>query len=72
MIDNGCDQTIIHIDSFLIGTFAGVHFNINGALNKMGSTTLELVSDAYTLVTLNDNSKVLFKINQCFLDKNPD
>ena len=37
----------------------------------MGSTTLELVSDAYTLVTLNDDIQVIFKINQCFLDRNP-
>ena len=37
----------------------------------MGSTNSELMSDAYTLVTLRDNNKVLFKINQCFLDRYP-
>ena len=37
----------------------------------MAATNLELVSDAYTLVTLRNNSKVLFKLNQCFLDRNP-
>ena len=37
----------------------------------MQSSNLELVSEAYTLVTLSDNSKVIFKINQAFLDKDP-
>ena len=34
----------------------------------MGSTNLELVSNAYTLVTLENNTKVILKINQGFLD----
>ena len=38
----------------------------------MQYSNLELVSEAYTLVTLSDNSKVIFKINQDFLDKDPD
>ena len=71
VIDSGCDQLITNINPFLIYTYAGVHFSVNGALNKMGSTNLELVSNAYTLVTLNNNKTVIFKLNQCFLDRDP-
>ena len=70
VVDNGCDQTIININSFIIKSFAGVLFNVGGALHDMKSSQLELVNDAYTLVHLNDR-KVIFKINQCFLDRNP-
>ena len=71
VIDNGCNQSIININSFLVYSFAGVIFNVGGALQGMQSSNLELVSEAYTLVTLSDNSKVIFKINQAFLDKDP-
>ena len=37
----------------------------------MKSTTLELASDAYTLVTINEHKKFVFKFNQVFLDRNP-
>ena len=55
VIDNGYNQTIINIDLFLIYTFASVKYKINGALSKMSSSSLELVSDAYTLVTIDEN-----------------
>ena len=71
VVDNGCDQSIINQNSFLINSFAGVLFNVGGALNGMHSSKLELVSEAFTLVTLEDNSKILFKMNQCFLDTDP-
>ena len=57
VIDNGCDQTIININSFLIYTFAGVKCKVNSALSKMSSSSLELVSDTYTLVTIDENIK---------------
>ena len=71
VITNSCDQLIININSFLICTLAGVHFSVNGAQNKMGSIHLEIVSNAYTLVTLNNNKKFIFKINYLFLDRDP-
>ena len=71
VIDNGCDQTIINNNSFLVQSFAGVIFNVGGALQGMSSSNLELVNEAYTLATLCDSTKVLFKINQCFLDRDP-
>ena len=37
----------------------------------MESETLELVNDAYTLAIF-DNKKILFRINQAFLDRSPD
>ena len=66
------NQSIVNLNSFLILSFAGVNFTVGGALNSMGSTNLELVSTVYTLVTLENNTKVIFKINQAFLDGDPD
>ena len=63
VIDNCYDQIIANISAFLIESFAGITSNIGGALNSMKSTKLELVKDAYTLVTLPINVKVIFKIN---------
>ena len=71
VVDNGCDQSIININSFLVQSFAGELFNVGGALHNMKSSQLELVSDAFTLVTLPDNLRIIFKINQCFLNRDP-
>ena len=60
IIDNGSDQTILNFNSFLVQSFVGIHFTIGGAFNIMASSNLELVNDAYTLVTLSNNTKVLF------------
>ena len=37
----------------------------------MKSTKLELVNNDYTLIILPNNFKVIFKINQAFLDNDP-
>ena len=71
VVDNGCDQSIININSFLVHSFAGVYYDVGGALQNMRSSHLQLVNCAFTLVTLPDNSKVIFKLNQCFLDSDP-
>ena len=71
VINNGCDQSIINLNSLLILSFAGVYFTVGGALNTMSSTNLELVSNAHTLVTLVNNTNVILKINQAFLDRDP-
>ena len=55
----------------MIEPFAGIQSNIGGALNSMKSTKIELVNDAYILVILPNNVKVIFKINQAFLDNDP-
>ena len=70
VIDNGCDQSIINHNAFLIKSFAGVMYNVGGALNGMQASSLELVNEAYTLVTLHD-SKFIIELNQCFLDRDP-
>ena len=57
VIDISCDQTIININAFLIKYFAGIKFNIGGALNSMKSTKLKLINDAYTLLTLPNHVK---------------
>ena len=67
VVDNGCNQSIISINSFLVKSFAGELFNVGVALHNIQSSQLELVSDAFTLVTLPDNSRIIFKTNQCFL-----
>ena len=71
VIDNGCDQSIININSFLVQSFAGIYYNVGGAISTMKSTNLELVNEAFTLVSMPDGGKIIFKINQAFLDKNP-
>ena len=48
IIDHGYDQTIINLNSFLVQSFAGIHFTIGGDLNSMASSKLELVNEAYT------------------------
>ena len=37
----------------------------------MNSKSLELVNEAFTLVTLLNETKVIFQINQAFLDRDP-
>ena len=54
VIDNGCDQSIININSFLIQSFAGIYYNIGGAIRTMKSTNLELVNEAFILVSMSD------------------
>ena len=71
IIDNGCDQSIINVNSFLVETYTGIFYSVGGALCTMHSSKLELVNDAYTLTTLPDNSKCILKINQAFLDTDP-
>ena len=71
IVDNGCDQTIINLNSFLVFTFLGTTFSVSGAMSSMSSEPLELVNDAYTLATLEDDSRVIFKINQALCDKDP-
>ena len=71
VIDNDCDQKIVNINAFLIEYFVGVQFNVGGALNSMKSTKLDLDNYSYTLVTLPNNVKVIFKINQAFLVNDP-
>ena len=63
VIDNGCDQSIINLNSFLIQSFASINYNVGDALHTMNSKSLELVTNAFTLVTLPDTTKVIFQIN---------
>ena len=72
VINNGCDQLIININSFLVQSFTGAYVNKGGALSTMSSSNLEIVNDAFTLALLGDGTKILLKINQALLDTNPD
>ena len=69
--DSGCDQSIINLNSFLVQTYTGIDFNVGGALEGMGSSSLELVNDAYTLALLPTGDKVLLKFNQALCDPDP-
>ena len=71
VVDNGCDQSIITLSSFVVNTFTGIEFSVSGAMASMHCVTLELVNDAYTLATLDDGSQCIFKINQCLCDTDP-
>ena len=37
----------------------------------MSSSNLELVSEAFTLVTIDEDKKYIFKTNQAFVDRDP-
>ena len=71
IIDNGCDQTIININSDLIVTHTGIFYNVDGALDCMSSSKLELVNDFYPVATFSHKTPVLLKMNQDLLDTNP-
>ena len=71
IIDNGCDQTIININSYLIVIHTGICFNVDGALDCMSSSKLELVNKCYTVATFTNKPPVLLKINQALIDTNP-
>ena len=71
IIDNGCDQTIINLNSYLIVTHTGIFYNVDGALDCMSSSKLELVNNCYTVATFPNKPPVLLKINQALLDTNP-
>ena len=57
-MDNGCDQTIININSFIIQSFTENYNNIGGALSNMSSSNLELVNDAITMAILRNGEKI--------------
>ena len=63
VVDNGCNQSIIYMNSFLVKSLSGELFNVGGVLHDMQSSQFELVGEAYTLVTLPDNSRVILKMN---------
>ena len=42
VIDNGCDQSILNMNSFLIHSFAGIHSDIGEALHSIPSETFNL------------------------------
>ena len=60
VINDGCNQYIVNINSFLIESFAGVMFSVGGSLHSMAASRLELVHNASTLVTLPSGDKVIF------------
>ena len=35
IIDNGCDQPIINLTSFLVHNYTGVFIHVNGAMNSI-------------------------------------
>ena len=70
IMDNGCDQSIININAFLISTHLGVYYTVGGALQGMHSSDLELVNNAYTLVPQESGNHIILRINQAFLDSN--
>ena len=71
VMDNGCNQSIINNNAFYVKYFAGVLYNVGGALHGMQASSLELDNEAYTLITLPDSTKIIVELNQCFLDRDP-
>ena len=71
IIDNGCDQTIINLNSFVVMTFTGILFDVNGAMDSMKSEPLELVNNTYTLAILNNKQKVYLKTKLILVGQRP-
>ena len=46
-------------------------FSFSGAMASMQSEPLELVNDAFTLATLENGSRCIFKMNRCLCDTDP-
>ena len=61
VIDNGCDQSIINITSFLIQYFTGIYYNVGGEISTMKYTNLKLVNEFFTLVSMPSEGKVILK-----------
>ena len=73
VVDSSCDQCIINKSPFIIKVYSGEYFNITGALPYMTTgTTLELVSEAYTVLVRHDSDNVLVQLNQVLLNRDPD
>ena len=68
MVDNGCDQSIINVNLFVVQSFTGEYIYIGGALSTMNSSNLELVNEAFTLAILDNGKKIILKMNQALLD----
>ena len=68
LIDNGCDQSIVSTNSFIVGVHTGQHFHVEGAVECMAAANLELVNDAVTCIVMDVGPNILIKLNQCLLD----
>ena len=71
IIDNGCDQSIINLTSFLVHNYTGVFIHVNGAINSIEGRSLEIVNNAYTLAVFENWSKWLLKLNKFLCDPDP-
>lgn len=71
VINDGCDEYIINVSSFLIQSFDGVMYNGGGPLNNMSASNLKLVNKAFTLCTFGDKSRIILKLNQYFWGRDP-
>ena len=73
VVDSGCDQCIINKKPFIIKVYSGEYFSITGGLACMTTgTTLELVSEAYTVLICQNGDNVLVQLNQVLLNRDPD
>ena len=70
LVDNGCDQSIVNLNCFVIGLHSGVFYNLGGALEGMHHSNLEVVNNACCLAIL-PTCSIILKINQAMLDPNP-
>ena len=70
VVDNGCDQSIVNLNCFVIGLHSGVFYNLGGALEGIHHSNLEVVNNACCVAILL-NCSIVLKINQALLDPNP-
>ena len=64
LINNGCNVSIISNNSFLISTYTGTFFKVDGALINTKTNNLQLVNYSYTAEIMPSNKFTILKINQ--------
>lgn len=70
VFNTGCDNSLINLDSFMVGSYLGVYYNLQGALEGMTfSQSLQLANHCYTK-TVCKNKEFIRVVNQCLEDPN--
>lgn len=72
IFDTGCDNSLINLNSYIVGHYLGIKYNLKGALNGMGNAqTLELANNCMTKIVCKDRS-FIGVVNQCLVDEDPE
>ena len=71
VFDTGCDNSLINLNSFIVGSYLGIYYNLQGALEGMTrSQSLQLANHCFTKIVCKDREFIRV-VNQCLVDPNP-